>query len=84
MAVTGVTLDRDTLALDVDETATLTATISPANATDKSVSWSSDDTSVATVVGGVVTAIAEGTATITVTTTDGSFTDTCRVTVTDI
>ncbi|RPH39813.1 MAG: DNA breaking-rejoining protein, partial [Burkholderiales bacterium] len=47
-----------------------------------SVTWASDDELVATVIGGVVTGVAAGTCTITVTTVDGSFTDTCDVTVT--
>ena len=80
--VTGVTLDQNTLAMDVgDADVTLTATVAPTNATDKSVSWESDDDSVATVTNGVVHAVAAGTATITVKTTDGTFTDTCAVTV---
>ena len=68
--------------MSVGDTETLTATVTPSNATNKSVSWTSDDTNVATVSGsGMVTAIGAGTATITVTTTDGSKTDTCEVTV---
>lgn len=81
VAVTGVTLDQDTLTMSVGDTETLVATVAPANATDKTVTWSSDDSTIASVVDGVVTAEAAGTATITVTTTDGSFTDTCSVTV---
>lgn len=81
MAVTGVTLNKDSVTLSVGDTETLTATIAPANATDKAVTWSSDDSTVASVANGVVTAEATGTATITVTTHDGSFTDTCAVTV---
>lgn len=90
--VTGVELDESTLALVVgdeeDGTGTLIATITPANATDKGVSWESSATAIATVapdeddpLEAVVTAIAAGTATITVTTDDGDFTDTCEVTV---
>ena len=82
--VTGVTLDVTELALEVPATATLTATIAPADATDKSVTWTSDNDAVATVADGVVTAVAEGTATITVTTVDGEFTATCVVTVTEV
>ena len=81
VAVTGVTLDKATLTLTVPETATLIATVSPETATDKSVTWASDNEAVATVADGVVTAVAEGTATITVTTVDGNFTATCVVTV---
>ncbi len=59
------------------------ATVAPANATVKTVSWDSDDDEVATVDGsGKVVGVAAGTATITVTTADGDFTDTCEVTVT--
>lgn len=84
VGVTGVTLDQDTLALEigVTDTGTLVATVAPADATDKSLTWDSDDDTVATVdAAGEVTAVAAGTATITVTTNDGSFTDTCEVTV---
>lgn len=82
--VTGVTLDKDTLALDTgdNKTATLTATVDPNKATDKTVTWKSSDETVATVNNGVVTAIKHGTTTITVTTVDGGFTDVCVVTVT--
>ena len=79
--VTGVTLDQTVLTLIVPETATLVATVTPEDATDKSVVWTSNNDAVATVVDGVVTAITEGTATITVTTVDGEFTATCVVTV---
>ena len=82
VAVTGVTLDQSTLSLAVDGTATLVATVNPTDATNKNVTWSSDNTGIATVdANGVVTAIAAGSATITVTTEDGSFTDQSMVTV---
>ena len=81
--VTGVSLDKTNLNLNPGKEGTLIATITPDNATNKSVEWKSDDTGVATVnENGKVTAVAEGTATITVTTTDGDFQDTCTVTVT--
>jgi len=81
--VTGVSLDKNTDSIEIGETSLLTATITPSNATDKSVSWSSSNTSVATVnSSGLVTAVAQGTAIITVVTTDGGFTDTCTITVT--
>ena len=82
VAVTGVTLNQNEAQMTVGgETLTLTATVNPEGATDKSVTWSTSDANVATVDNGVVTAVAAGTATITVTTTDGSFTATCAVTV---
>jgi len=79
--VTGVQLDKTTLTLGVGETATLTATILPADATDKDVSWESSNSSVVTVSNGIVNAKTEGTATITVTTNDGKKKATCTVTV---
>ncbi len=83
VAVTGVTLNKTSTTLAIDGTETLTATVAPADATNKAVAWTSDNTSVATVSdAGVVTAKSAGTATITVTTTDGSHTATCAVTVT--
>lgn len=79
--VTGVTLDKTSNTVKVGDTFTLTPTIAPADATDKSYSWSTSDGSVATISDGLVTAVGVGTADITVTTTDGSFTATCAVTV---
>jgi len=82
IAVTGVTLGQDTLSLSAGgDTAALVATVAPADATNQNVTWSSSNNSVATVAGGVVTPVADGNATITVTTVDGGFTDTCAVTV---
>ena len=70
--VTDVELDIAQKALNVGDTFTLTATVKPNDATDKSVTWSSSDTSVATVdENGVVTAVSEGTATITATASNG-------------
>lgn len=81
--VTGVTLDQTELSLIVDGTAKLDATVEPNDATNKNVTWSSDNADVATVdADGNVKAVAQGTATITVTTQDGSHTATCTVTVT--
>lgn len=82
--ITGVSLNKTSLSMTIGDTQTLTATVTPSNATDKSVTWSSSNTSVATVSSsGVVTAKAAGTATITVTTSDGAKTATCSVTVID-
>ena len=81
--VTGVTLDKNTLELYTGDTASLIATVQPDNATNQNVTWSSDNTNVATVESGNVTAVSAGTATITVTTEDGQKTATCKVTVTD-
>ena len=83
VAVTGITLNKSTLSLIAGNNGQLTATVEPATATNKSVTWTSSSSNIATVDGtGKVTAEAEGTATITATTEDGSFTATCIVTVT--
>ena len=83
VVVTGVSLDKTSISLEVNGTEQLTATVAPSNADNKNVTWSSSNTSVATVSeNGLVTAIGAGTATITVTTEDGSKTATCTVTVT--
>lgn len=81
VAVTDVTLDKSELSLDLknNTTGTLTATVVPSNATDKTVTWSSSNDSVATVDNGVVTAVAVGEATITA--KAGDQTATCAVTV---
>ena len=81
--VLGVTLDKQTMNLTAGSTGSLTATINPVNAANKSLTWTSDNTAVATVnENGVVTAVAEGTAKITVKTADGEKTAVCTVTVT--
>ena len=77
--VTGVTLSETTKTIVIGEEFTLTATVAPADATDKAVIWTTDDFGVATVEGGKVTGIAEGEATITVTTNDGGQTDSCKI-----
>ena len=85
VAVDSVFLSSHNLQLGFRETATLTAVVSPTNATDNTVMWSSSDPSVASVSqDGLVTAVGLGTATITVTTVDGGFTATCSVTVSGI
>ena len=82
VAVTGVSLNPTSLTLTVGSSETLSASVSPDNATDKTVTWTTNKSSVATVSDGKVTAVAEGSATITVTTNDGNKTATCTVTVT--
>lgn len=80
-AVTGLTLSQSAVTLRPNETATLTATVTPPEATNNAVSWQSSDTAVATVSDGVITAHAVGTATITATTADGGYSAACTVTV---
>lgn len=81
--VTGVSLDKATMSLTAGSTGTLTAIINPADTTNKNLTWTSDNGAVATVSQtGVVTAVAEGTAKITVKTADGEKTAVCTVTVT--
>lgn len=85
IAVTGVSISPKTLGLKVGEEGALIATVTPDNATEKGVSFESSNTAVASVnAEGIVTALKAGTASIKVTTADGSFTDSCSVTVTDI
>jgi uncharacterized protein YjdB len=82
MAVSGVSLDKTTDTIAVGATDQLTATVSPANATNKNITWTSSNTAIAAVSDeGAVTGVAEGTATITVTTDDQGKTATCEVTV---
>ena len=83
VAVSGVSLSKTTLSLVEGGSETLTATVAPSNATNKAVSWKSSDAGTATVdSNGKVTAVKAGSATITVTTSDGGKTATCSVTVT--
>ena len=82
VAVTGVTVAPATLTLEVGQTGALTATVAPATATNKAVTWTSSAPAIATVdASGTVKGIAPGTATITVKTADGGKTATCAVTV---
>ncbi|MEG3615788.1 alpha-L-arabinofuranosidase C-terminal domain-containing protein [Isoptericola haloaureus] len=79
----GVALDRTEVALEPGDTTTLTATVSPFTAEDQTVAWASDDESVATVdADGVVTAVAEGSATVTATSNGGYGAASATVTVT--
>ena len=79
--VESVSLDKASYEMTEGDTFTLTATVKPDNATNKNITWSSSNTSVATVSNGKVTALKAGTATITVKTEDGSKTATCEVNV---
>ena len=85
IAVTGVKLDQDALTVNRGETAALTATVLPANATNQKLSWQTGDRTIATVNNkGTVTGIGEGETTVIVTTQDGGYTAQCTVTVTDV
>ena len=81
VSVTGVSLDRTTAELIEGESLTLTATVTPSNATNKKIIWRSSNASIATVSNGTVTAVKAGTATITATSEDGGKTATCNITV---
>ena len=80
--VTGVDIDKASASMVKGESLALKATVKPADATDRTVTWSSSDTGVATVVDGTIKAVGTGSATITVRTADGGYTDTCSITVT--
>ena len=80
IAVEGITLDKTTATVEEGATVTLTATVTPENATDKTVTWSTSDEAIATVSGGVVTGVKAGEVTITAKAGDKSAT--CTVTVT--
>lgn len=80
VAVTGVKLNQMTLALDAGDSAQLTATVLPGDATNKNVTWSANNSNVS-VSGGKVTAKTAGSAIVTVTTADGGYTAQCNVTV---
>jgi len=78
----GVVLNPVTLSLNIGQTAVITPTLNPANASNKNISWSSSNTAIATVTSGVVTSVSSGTAIITARTTDGSNKSaTCTLTV---
>ena len=80
--VSSITLNRNEATINVGSTLSLSATISPSTASNKTINWSSDDTSIATVnTSGKITAVGPGRATITATTVDGELTASCNVTV---
>lgn len=82
IAVTGVTIAPKTASVDVGSTTKLSSTVAPSTATNKKVTYSSTADNIATVTSdGTVEGVAEGEATITVTTQDGSKTDTSVITV---
>lgn len=82
VAVSSVTLDKNSASVYVGGQLTLTATVKPTNATNKNITWSSSNTNYATVQDGIVTGVAKGTATITASsTTDSSKKATCTITV---
>lgn len=83
IAVSAVAVNPTTAAVKPGTTVTLSATVTPEDATDKTITWSSSDEKVATVDGGKVTGVAEGTATITATTKSGDKTATCTVTLSE-
>ena len=79
--ITGVELNKKSLSMKTGATEGLTPVFTPDNPTEKTVTWASSNEAVATVTNGKVTAVGVGTATITVLTKDGGYTDTCTVTV---
>ena len=81
VAVTGVSLNYDNLSLYVGKSITLNPTVEPYNASNPTVKWSISDTNVATISNNVLTAVTVGEADITVTTVEGSFTATMKLTV---
>ncbi len=79
--VESITLSESALTLEIGDTRTLTATVLPANATNKNYTWSSSAPNIVSVSNGTIRALAAGSATITVTTEDGGKSATCQVTV---
>lgn len=78
--VNGISVDKTNMSLMVGGTGAVTATVSPSNATNKNIAWSSSNTSVATVSdNGLITGIGVGTAAITATAADGGFTASCTI-----
>lgn len=87
VSVTGVSVDLDEVTLREGQQTYITATVSPSNASDKAITWSSSNTAVATVASATatsatITAKKGGSTTITCTTSDGNYKATCKITVT--
>ena len=80
----GISLDKTTVSLKPEETVTLTVKFNPDNAENKKVKWSSSDKKIATVEDGVVTALKPGIVEIKVTSDEGNFSDTCKVTISSL
>ena len=83
ISVESVELNINSVNLTIGGTKTLTATVMPSDASDKSVTWESSNTGVATVSNGIITAVALGESDIKVKTVDGNFVAECNVTVYD-
>ena len=81
ISVTGVSLDPAAVTLCINDTTTLSATVSPADASNKSVTWASSNTNAVTVSNKTITAAGVGEAIVTVTTNDGGYTAQCSVSV---
>ena len=82
--VTSISLNKSSLRLQAGANATLVAGISPVNADNKQVTWSSSDTGIATVEDGVVTGVKPGVVKITAQSVDGGYTAVCEVTITEV
>jgi hypothetical protein len=80
-SLSGISLNKDALALEVGATETLTTTFDPGNVTNKNVAWASSNETIAIVNSGMVTAVAAGTATVTATAQEGNKVVSCLVTV---
>lgn len=79
IAVTGISLNQDSVKVEKGKTVSVNAVIEPEDATKKGIIWTTTDDKIATVTNGVVKGVGAGTATVTATTKDGGFSDTCTV-----
>ena len=87
MDITGITLNNHTLSIENGKTKTLIATVSPSNATNKNVTWSATNSNVTIVPNGLQCSIAgasTGSCQVTVTTEQGSFTDSCDISIAEV